>query len=382
MSASRPQPPRSYLMNLKSAVLLVGLILSFQQALRGQAPLNQKETIPTVTFCEMVKHPQLYFDKTIRITATFEIRTEGSTLNDGFCPRSHDDQIGVSSVRIDERQIRLVNRDFQRIRSGKAGINPRVTAVGILRNVSRRAFEWYRYRFEIIRFENIHPAVSQTVWTPEGSLRPSQPSVPTIDFCELVKHPRRYFNRAVRITATWQAGYEYSHLTNDRCRPKSSYEIAVGFVVDEAQREGIKKTVDQMMSHEYGGRAIITALGVLRNPGTRSGYFRYLFEIYQFEDVAHLVVPYEGVLDAGKTHRAVVRGDEEFGLALVPPLRIPSHQAVSIEWMNLSEYPALAELRDSSRQKLIVFSVISNEIKQMTERRWDRTLKCRIVRIE
>jgi hypothetical protein len=369
-------------MNLKSAVLLVALSLSFQQALRGQAPISRKEAIPTVTFCEMVKHPQLYFDQTIRISSTFEIRTEGSTLNDSLCPRSHDDQIGASAVKIDEKQIRLVNRDFQRIRAGKAGIHPRVTAVGILRNVSRRAFEWYRYRFEIISFENIQPAVSQTIWTPEGALQPIQPSVPTIDFCELVKHPRRYFNRAVRITATWQAGFEYSYLTNDRCRPRASYEIAVGFVVDEAQREGIKRTVDQMMSHEYGGRAIITALGVLRNPGTRSGYFRYLFELYKFEDVAHLVVPYEGMLDAGRTYRAVVRGDEEFGLVLVPPVRIPSHQAVSIEWMNLSEYPALEELRHNSGQHLIVFSVISNEIKQMTERRWDRTLKCRIVRIE
>ena len=369
-------------MNLKSAVNLVALFLSFQQALRGQAPISQKEAIPTVTFCEMVKHPQLYFDKPIRVTATFEIRTEGSTLNDGLCPRSHDDQIGANAVKIDERQIRLVNRDFERIRAGKAGIHPRVTAVGILRNVSRRAFEWYRYRFDIIRFENIHPAVSQTVWTHEGSLRPSQPSVPTIDFCELVKHPRRYLNRAVRITATWQAGYEFSYLTNDRCVPKSTHEIAVRFVVDEAQREAIRKNVEKTMSHEYGGRAIITALGFLRNPGARSGYFRYLFELYQFEDVAHLVVPYEGVLDAGRTYRAVVRGDEEFGLILVPPLRIFSHQSVSIEWMNLSEYPALEELRRNSGQHLIVFSVISNEIKQMTERRWDRTFKCRIVRIE
>lgn len=230
--------------------------------LRGQAASGQNKTVPTITFCEMVKHPELYFEKTIRFRGTFEIHTEGSTLNDELCPRSHDDSIGLSVVKIDDKQLRLVNREFGRIRSGKVGVHPRVIVVGILRNVSRRAFEWYRYRFDIIRFENIQPEGRQTANVSEG------------------------------------------------------------------------------------------------------------------------LVPYQSVLDAGKTYRAVVRGDKEFGLVLVPPLRLFSHQAVSIEWTNLKEFPALERLRDSSRQLPIVFSVISDERKQMTEQRWDRTVKCKILRIE
>ena len=94
------------------------------------------------------------------------------------------------------------------------------------------------------------------------------------------------------------------------------------------------------------------------------------------------MVPYQSTLDAGKTYRAVVRGDKEFGLIPVPPLRMFSHQALSIEWTNLSEFPTLEKLRDTSAQQLIVFSVISSEYKQMTAQRWNWTVKCKIVRIE
>ena len=269
--------------------------------------------------------------------------------------------------------MRLLRRDFTRIWTRTVGLYPKVTAVGILRNVSRRAFESYRYRFDIIRFEDIQRAI------PEQSLGDK---VTTVDFCELAKNPKRYFNQTVRIKAQWLSGYEFSYLTDDRCPTKVAHDIAVRFVNDETQREIIKQNVYKIMSHEYGGRAIITAVGVLRNPGKYYGYFRYLFELIRFEEIVHVVVPYESTLDAGKTYRAVVRGDNDLGLILVPPLRLFSHQSASIEWTNLSEFPALEELRNSSRQQLIVFSVISNEYKQMTAQRWNRTMKCKIVRIE
>lgn len=361
-------------MNVKSIVLLTGLIVSFQQTLRGQAQLNQKEMIPTLTFCEMVTTPQPYFDRTIRITATFEIRTEGSTLNDDACPRSHDDQIGASTVRIDDEQVRLLVRDFGKVWARTSGIRPRVTVVGILRNVSRRSFDWYRYRFDIIRFDKI-----QQENPPRQS---SAEEVATVDFCELAKNPRRYFNRTVRIKAQWQSGFEFSYLNDDRCLPKATGSIAVSFVNDETQREVFKQNVDKIMSHEYGGRAMITAVGILRNPGSSHGYFRYLFELTRFEEVTHVVVPYQETLDAGKTYRATVRGDKEFGLILVPALRMFSHQSASIEWTNLSEFPALEKLSDSSAEQLIVFSVISDERKQMSAQRWNRTVKCKIIRVE
>jgi|GEM_PF-2611922 len=360
-------------MDVKSILLLATLFACSEQTLLAQAQSNQKETIPNVTFCEMVTQPQLYFGKTIRITATFEIRTEGSTLNHQLCPRSYDDQIGASTIRINDEQVRLLARDFGNVRARIAGINPRVTVVGILRNVSRKSFDVYRYRFDIIRFDDIQRTI------PDQS---SGDKVTTVDFCDLMKNPRRYFNRTVRIKAQWLSGFEFSYLIGDHCPTKVTPTIAVSFVNDETQREIFKQNVDKIMSHEYGGRAMVTAVGVLRNPGNNYGYFRYLFELMRFEEIVHVVVPYESTLDAGKTYRATVRGDQELDLILVPPLRMFSHYAVSIEWTNLSEFPALEKLRDSSEQQLIVFSVISDEIKQMTAQRWNRTVKCKIIRVE
>jgi hypothetical protein len=186
----------------------------------------------------------------------------------------------------------------------------------------------------------------------------------------------------VRIKAQWLSGDEFAYLNDDRCPTKAAHDIAVRFVNDETQREVIKQNVYKIMSHEYGGRAIVTAVGVLRNPGKYYGYFRYLFELIRFEEVVHVVVPYEATLEAGKAYRAVVRGDREFGLILVPSLRMFSHQAVSIEWTNLRDFPTLEKLRDSAAEQLIVFSVISDENKQMTAQRWNRTVKCKIVRVE
>jgi len=216
----------------------------------------------------------------------------------------------------------------------------------------------------------------------QSSSQSSAAEVPTIDFCELVNHPQRYYDKMVRITARWQTGDEFSYLSDDRC-PKASDYLAVGFVNDETQRQTIKTNVDKIMSHEYGGRARIRIVGTLQKPFKMYyGYFRYRFEILRFEDIAHLVVPYQGTLQAGVTYRAAVRGDKDFGLSPVLPLRMFAHQAVLIEWTNLSEFPALEQLRDSKREQQIVFSVISDEAKQMTQQRWNRTLRCKIIRTE
>ncbi len=214
--------------------------------------------------------------------------------------------------------------------------------------------------------------------TPGQSSTPE--SVREVDFCEIVRQPRRFFNQTVRIRTEWQQGDEFSYLHDDRCPSKSRYEIAVGFAV---QKDEVTKTnLEKLLEREYGGRAIITVVGTLRNPGKYYGYFRYRFEILRLEDVAHLVTPYQGTLDGGKTYRAAVRGDKESGLLLVPPLRLEFHYAVRIEWMNLSEFPELERLHETSSERTIVFSVISDQRKQIDVQRWTRALECKIIRIE
>jgi hypothetical protein len=157
-------------MKATSVVLLASLLFCFRSTLATQSNTSQLENIPTVDFCEMVKHPELYFDKTIRIAATMELGDEGSNLNDVRCVRSHDDSIGVGAV-AREQQDKSFQKDFEKIRDGHWDTQPRVTVIGILRNSSLRAFAWYRYRFDIMAFEDIRQELSETIVTFDGSLR-------------------------------------------------------------------------------------------------------------------------------------------------------------------------------------------------------------------
>ena len=213
----------------------------------------------------------------------------------------------------------------------------------------------------------------------------------SVAFCEMLKRPKLYFEKTVRLTATYRVGYETAYLLDEQCVLRHTVIIGTGFVdMGERHREVIRKDVDKIMSGAYGnGRARVTVVGRLRNLPDRSGFggYRYLFEIMRFEDisredVSNAIITYEGTLQTGKTYRATVRGDRQFGLSLVPPLHVPIHHAVRIEWTNLGKFRALQRLRDSSGERRIIFSTISDEITQMTDQRWNRTLRCEVIRVE
>jgi len=225
---------------------------------KSQPPPRQSsepETVPTGDFCEMVKRPELYFDRTIRITASYELGFEGSNLNNVRCVRSHDDSIGVGFEPRDETHTKLINGKVRKIRSGKFGPQPRVTVVGRLRNQSRRSFAWYRYRFDIIRFEDIR------------------------------------------------------------------------------------------------------------------------------DDVTERIVSYSDSLQKGITYRGRVTLDETSGLGLMSPVRIPLHHAVSLEWINLMEFPLLQRLSERS-EKQIIFKVIEDTLKPVEPNRWNRTFRLTILLVE
>ncbi len=208
--------------------------------------------------------------------------------------------------------------------------------------------------------------------------------VPAIAFCEIVKNPQLYFDRSVRLTATLKLATEAAYLNDDECPLSHDDQIGVRYVSnDEKQRDLLNRDVRKIRSIEYGSRAKVTIIGILRNSSLRSfAWYRYRFDISRFEDISQVIVPYEGTLQSGLTYRAVVRGDSSMGLSLKIPLRMQAHYAVHIEWTNLNEFPALERLRNSSREQQIVFSVISDQIKQMTERRWNRMLECKIISID
>ncbi|HEX5704486.1 MAG TPA: hypothetical protein VFX97_14900 [Pyrinomonadaceae bacterium] len=243
-------------------ILILALFLAIHSSSKAQpqpqpTPKQSSATgeVPTVDFCEMVTHPELYFDRTIRITAAYQLGVEGSNLNNVLCVRSHDDSIGVGFEPRDETHTKLINTEVRKIRSGKFGPQPRVTVVGRLRNQSRRSFAWYRYRFDIIRFEDIR------------------------------------------------------------------------------------------------------------------------------DDVTERIVSYSDSLQKGITYRGRVKSDETSGLALMSPVRIPPHHAVSLEWINLTEFPLLQRLSAQS-EKQIIFRVMEDKLNPVEPNRWNRTFRLKILLIE
>ena len=208
--------------------------------------------------------------------------------------------------------------------------------------------------------------------------------IPTVGFCEMVKRPREFFDKPVRLTAVYTMATEASYLSDEKCPLTHDDQIGVKFdMADEKQRELLYRELEKFHSIEYGGQARFTVAGILRNKSRRDfAWYHYRFDIMSIEKIAHLVVPYEGELQAGKTYRAAVRVDSRAELTLVIPLRMPEHHAVHIEWTNLTEFPELKKSGNSTREQHIVFSVIFDERKQMTAQRWNRTIKCKIIRIE
>jgi hypothetical protein len=203
---------------------------------------------------------------------------------------------------------------------------------------------------------------------------------PTVDFCEMVRRPQLYFDKPVRLTATYEMGVEASYLMDVRCVPGPGDRIGTRYVNAGERQPDIRS--------RYGSQARVTVVGILRNSSRRGfAWYRYRFDIMRFEDVSRedisrLINAYTGALEEGMTYRAAARGDRRFGLSLVPPPRVPHHTAVRVEWTNLGEFPALKRLRNSSRRRQIVFRIVSDHTARMAEGRWNRTLGCQIIIVE
>lgn len=207
--------------------------------------------------------------------------------------------------------------------------------------------------------------------------------IPTITFCEMVKNPQLYFDKTVRLTAMFSQATEAQYLSDERCPLTHDEQIGVGHTARTEKEVGSHSAdLRKLRSIEYGGRANVIVIGVLRNVSRRAfAWYHYRFDIARFEAVAHVVVPYERVLQIGMTYRGDVRGDADAGLRLVLPVRTQEHYALRVEWTNLNEFLELKHLRNSGEERQIVFSVISDELKQMTERRWNLTIRCKVIEI-
>jgi hypothetical protein len=207
--------------------------------------------------------------------------------------------------------------------------------------------------------------------------------VPDVAFCEMVKHPELYFDKSVRVTAILEQAEESQYLSDAGCELSHDDQIGVGYVTGDTAQQALRdKSLDLIHSPEYGNRASVTVVGILRNASRRDfAWYRYRFDIVSFESVSHITEPYQGELQAGKTYVAAVYGDGRGGLSLANPVRMSAHYAVRVEWTNRKSFPALKQISAGGREGEIVFSVLTDDTRQMTANRWNRTIRCRIIRI-
>jgi hypothetical protein len=330
---------------------------------------SRADQIPTVAFCEMVKNPQLYFDKSVRVTAKVDHEWGGERfLSDDNCPPSDDERVRAWYYLPEGKQRNAREHEFERIDDSEYGFRQMITVIGILRDVPAR-FPRYRYRFDIVQVENVSPVVVQ---------------VPTVAFCEMVKHPQLYFDKPVRVTAMLDRAEEQTlgYLSDDNCPLSQDDQIGIGRTAE--QRSPRQKELQRIvLKYEYGSRVMVTFIGILQNESLRAfASYRYRFDIVSFEDVSPVVVPYEGVLNSGIVYQATVRGDRHAGLSPVPALQIGADYTVRIEWTNLDKFPALQHLRENSGERQIFFIVQSTSTDQDTKARsikWKTTLKCFII---
>jgi hypothetical protein len=232
----------------------------------------------------------------------------------------------------------------------------------------------------------------RTAWGQSRAVDEARNEIPTVAFCELVRNPSGYFDKTVRVTATYWAGQEGAALADHRC-PLSNHEnIGIEFVfTGKRQREAIYRNVNKIMSGRYGnGWAQVTVVGLLRNLSSHEGglmSYQYRFDIVRFENISEApsgrTINYDGNLQAGWTYyRAKVQGDQRRDLVLIPPLKPLIHQSVGVDWTNLDEFPALKRLSRNAGEREIVFRVISDKTTYMGGRRWSRTLLCKIIAVE
>ena len=223
--------------------------------------------------------------------------------------------------------------------------------------------------------------------SPAGTDLYPQPSVPTLDFCELVKHPRQFFDRPIiRITATFEFGDEGARIFDVRCLRSHRDQIGVDSISPDKQATSLPDDLSTLHSGRFGEQPRVTMTGILRHLSRRDfqGY-RYRFDIISLEKMvrapAEEINSYSGALQAGLTYRGTVRPDRDFGLSFESTLRLAAHQAVRLEWTNREQFPRLQRMRRTDRRQ-IVFRVVSDQVRQMSLERWNRTLKLEIRLVE
>lgn len=109
-----------------SIILALASVLEFKelgklQVVPDKKNINQKHQPLTVTYCDLVTHPELYEDKIVRVDATYVLGKHSVMLTDKTCAKRKE-QGGISFV-VDcssESSCKKMNSIIRKDRTGNA----------------------------------------------------------------------------------------------------------------------------------------------------------------------------------------------------------------------------------------------------------------------
>ncbi len=208
---------------------------------------------------------------------------------------------------------------------------------------------------------------------------------PTISFCELIRNHEYYNGSVVAINAVLEYSDKQQFIHDPECAELgigaalfTTEKVAVGFDFKKGKSKKLEKQAISVRDARFGGRARVDIYGFLREESENGAdKYKFRFDITEFKTIDPIVLPYNGRLEPGWMYvdSFDAKGDE---LKLSSPLKMPFHHAFRIEWLNSDKYPKLR----AAGHTFITFRVLSRNIRNMGNGRWDETYTCEILDLQ
>jgi hypothetical protein len=184
------------------------ILMSRMEVIRDKAA-GTVRTIPFITFCQLIKSHELFFDMPVSFAADLELGDTAEFLHEPECDAAAQgvfrttEKIGVGYLSPDDKPSPALKLQTEQIHTPRFGGRARVSITGVLRKETKRASDGYNYRFDITAFNNIDPIVLPY----RGELEPGwsysdsfdQPNEYRFELSSRLKAP---FHHAARIEWT------------------------------------------------------------------------------------------------------------------------------------------------------------------------------------
>ena len=201
-----------------------------------------KHEVLTVDYCDLIRNPNAYHQKVIRVHAKYKVGAKWSNLSSPQCGSPHLTWVNFDKTYFDE--------SFQPCQ--KSNVAERIKFKGfdqVFDVVLVGKFygtEGSDYGIRGSQFMFVVGCVEQS-----KLVETSETKVPTVSFCELAQNPSRYDQRVIRVKGVYSTGFESSTLRGSGCNDLKEDQLTwVEF--DELYKtctsKELQKTFDNFMS--------------------------------------------------------------------------------------------------------------------------------------